>query len=397
MSQIYSGRLANRNFILLCCCNLLYTTSMYMTMPVLPLYLTKAMLLDTGLAGVVVALYAIAALVIRPFSGFIVDSFQRKPVYAVFMLAFVVTSSGYIFLTNILLLSLARTAHGLAFGVSGTSINTMAVDFIPQGKVGTGIGIFGMLNSVSMAAGPMLGMFLAGFGSYNGVFVVSAILAFAALIFGLMVKTEKRLIKPRAQKLTLDNFFLKKGAALALGVILAGYSYGLMANYISLLADSRGVSVNTGVFFMLMAAGMFSARMFAGKLADKGLAAHVIVAGKLVLLAAFPFFLATNSEFVFFFSAFFFGLGFGMFSPAYQSMFISLADKDKIGTANSTYYTSWDVTISVAIFTGGYIARLTSLDFAFIFGTALIAASLAFFLLAAMPRYKRYRAENSGR
>lgn len=391
MTNIYPDKLANRNFILLCCCNFFFTSSMLMSLPVMPLYLKYELNMSTGTTGVIVALYSIAALFIRPFSGYIVDYFQRRPVYLLVMSGFVLAGTGYIFITNLLLLAAVRTLHGVCFGMTGTSINTMAVDFIPKHKIGTGIGIFGMLGSVALAAGPMFGMFFSEFVSYRGVFVINSIIALVSLICGAMVKTTPREIVTRGKKPTLDNFFLKKGTAAAISFILAGFSYGLIGNYISLLAVSRNLTINTGVFFMLMAIGMVFSRLFAGKLVDKGHLLQAICASKIIIIASLTFFLLTSSQTAFFGSALFMGIGYGMFAPAYQAMFISLADRDKIGTANSTYYISWDTGISVAIFTGGYLADLTSLPVTFAFGTALVVVSLIFFLLVTARKYRVYR------
>ena len=81
---------------------------------------------------------------------------------------------------------------------------------------------------------------------------------------------------------------------------------------------------------------------------DKGYIGRLILGGKGTILLASLLFLFVPTETVFFGSAVAFGLGFGMMSPSYQTLFINLAEPTRRGTANATYLIAWDVGIGAA-------------------------------------------------
>ena len=70
----------NRNYIAVCTANFLLFFAFYLLLPMLPLYLRDTFSADRQLIGIILSGYTITALLIRPFGGFIVDSFPRKQV-----------------------------------------------------------------------------------------------------------------------------------------------------------------------------------------------------------------------------------------------------------------------------------------------------------------------------
>ena len=71
-------RLWNGNFVKLNVANFLLFFSFYILMPLLPIFMSERFMADKQTIGLVLSGYTIAALIIRPFSGYIVDSFSRK-------------------------------------------------------------------------------------------------------------------------------------------------------------------------------------------------------------------------------------------------------------------------------------------------------------------------------
>jgi MFS family permease len=73
--------LFTRNFVLLILANFLMATSFYFLIPTLPIYFETYLGADKSSTGTVLAMFAIAALVIRPFAGFGLDRFGRRLIY----------------------------------------------------------------------------------------------------------------------------------------------------------------------------------------------------------------------------------------------------------------------------------------------------------------------------
>ena len=73
-------KLWNRDYCIAMAGNFLLFFSFYLLTPLLPIYLDAQFGADKDMIGLVLSGYVIAALIVRPFSGFIVDSFNRKKV-----------------------------------------------------------------------------------------------------------------------------------------------------------------------------------------------------------------------------------------------------------------------------------------------------------------------------
>ena len=83
-------RLWNSNFVKAMLGNFLLFFAFYLTMPLLPLYLKDAFDANKDTIGVVLSGFVVAALLVRPFSGFIVDNFPRKKVLMLCYFMFVI-------------------------------------------------------------------------------------------------------------------------------------------------------------------------------------------------------------------------------------------------------------------------------------------------------------------
>ena len=195
----------------------------------------------------------------------------------------------------------------------------------------------------------------------------------------------------RGEKISLDRFFLKKGTYAFIGLVLMAFVYGLLVNYLSVFARERHVMANPGYFFLLMSLGLILSRLFAGGMIDKGYIGRLILGGKGTILLASLLFLFVPTETVFFGSAVAFGLGFGMMSPSYQTLFINLAEPTRRGTANATYLIAWDVGIGAAVLLGGLIAEISSFDDAFILGLIMLFFSAVLYMKVIGPQYEKNR------
>ena len=82
-------KLLTRNYILIIGANFLQFFGFWLLMPVLPFYLQEVFGADKASIGMLLSCYTVAALCVRPFSGYLLDTFARKPLYllAYFVLA----------------------------------------------------------------------------------------------------------------------------------------------------------------------------------------------------------------------------------------------------------------------------------------------------------------------
>lgn len=384
--KLWSG-----SFILAFTANMLMFFSFYLLVPVLPFYLTKNLGQTQSVAGIVLSLYTLSALCIRPFSGYLVDSFARKPLYLLCYSIFTIIFAGYTIATVLLFFIVLRIMHGMAFGITSVSGNTLAIDIMPAERRGEGIGYFGMTGSLAMALGPMTGLFLYEIMSFKWIFLISFASSCLGFICATFIKRDKHTpqVEPD-KKLSLDRFFLVKGRYLAISLFLFGVGYGVITNYIGVYSESIGMNGSAGRFFSILAVGVLLARFLSGKLINKGLYINIVLVGAFSLLAGYTAFIFARGM-SFYACALLLGLGYGFVSPAFQTMLINLAEHNRRGTANSTYLTSWDIGIGLGIAIGGTIAQKLTFGVLYAICAVLILAGLILFIKIGAPYFKKHK------
>ena len=391
-------RLITPGYCFILAANFLLYFGFWLLIPVLPFYLSEVFSVGSSTIGIILSCYTVAALCIRPFSGYFLDSFARKPLYLLAYFIFMSIFAGYIIAGALTLFILFRIIHGFSFGMVTVAGNTVVIDIMPSSRRGEGLGYYGLSNNIAMAVGPMSGLFLHDAGmSFTTIFCCSLCSCLAGFICASLVKTP---YKPpvKREPISLDRFILLKGIPAGISLLLLSIPYGMTTNYVAMYAREIGLHVTTGFFFTFMAAGMAISRIFSGKLVDKGKITQVIAAG--LYIVASSFFLLSACVYVirwddvmcsivFFVVALLLGVGFGIMFPAYNTLFVNLAPNSQRGTATSTYLTSWDVGIGIGMLTGGYIAEISSFDKAYLFGACLTVISIFYFNLKVSPHYHK--------
>mgnify|MGYP000249445489 FL=1 len=391
-------RLVTPGYCFILAANFLLYFGFWLLIPVLPFYLSEVFNAGNSTIGIILSCYTVAALCIRPFSGYFLDSFARKPLYLLAYFIFMTMFAGYIIAGSLTLFILFRIIHGVSFGMVTVGGNTVVIDIMPSSRRGEGLGYYGLSNNIAMAVGPMSGLFLHDAGmSYTTIFCCSLGSCIAGFICASLVKTP---YKPpvRREPVSLDRFILLKGIPAGISLLLLSIPYGMTTNYVAMYAKEIGIHATTGFFFTCMAVGMAISRIFSGRMVDRGKITQVISAGLYIvvfsffLLSACVYIIEWNSmacNIVFFAVALLLGIGFGIMFPAYNTLFVNLAPNSQRGTATSTYLTSWDVGIGIGMLTGGYIAEVSTFDKAYLFGACLTIVSMLYFNIKVTPHYHK--------
>ena len=368
----------------------------YLLTPLLPLYLYETFGATKDVIGLVLSGYTILALLFRPFSGFIVDSFPRKTVLLISFSAFAIFFAGYLAASSLLLFTIVRTLHGGPFGAVTVANSTVAIDVLPSSRRNEGIGYYGLSNNLAMAISPTFAIFVYS-ETHN--FQLLFWLAFAIATFGLLVDSTITLHKPQPSSIkhqpsnishqpsiSLDRFFLKSGWLIGVNMVFFGFCFGVLSNYLAIYGKQvLHMTGGTGAWFMLCSIGLILSRLQGGKALREGKLTQNAAEGMVISLIGYTLFilmptlssfliphssfLISHSSFLisigYYGSALLIGLGNGHLWPAFQNMMISVARHNERGTANSTILVSWDLGMGLGILVGGVLAELISYSFAF--------------------------------
>ncbi len=374
-------KLWNSNYTKIWIANFMLYFSFMLLMPLFPLYLRDTFGADKQMIGIVLSGYTIAALVIRPFSGYLVDSFPRKTILLLFNFFFVTLFAGYIAASSLIVFAFFRTLHGIPFGATTVAGTTVAIDVLYPSRRAEGIGYYGLSNNIATAISPTVAIFILDIcKSYEFLFVLSLIVSLIGLIIDCTIKISPQTkvasdnvkesyppqLSQRRITVVLGKLFLFRGWRLGLCMICFALSYGVISTYVAIYASEElDIQGGAGIFFFLLASGLVLSRLTGAKGLRQGRVSHNASEGMIISMIGYLLFAMIHHPIALYSSAIIIGLGNGHMYPAFQNMFINLATNNQRGTANSTLLTSWDLGSGLGVLLGGVIAEAFSYHVAF--------------------------------
>lgn len=389
-TELKRERLWNKNYLKVWSANFMLFFSFMLLTPLFPLYLSEAFGATRQEIGFVLSGYTITTLLIRPFSGYIVDNYSRKLVLLITYGCFALFFGGYLIAGSLLAFTVVRTLHGFPFGAATVSNSTVAIDVLPSSRRTEGIGFYGLSNNIATAIGPTVALMIYGVvGNFDLLFALSLLIALGGLAIDSTLKLKQRPKVPRP-KLSLDRFILSKGWSEGLAMVCYAFSYGVLSTYIAIYGkEELGETEGTGFFFMLLAIGLILSRLTGSRSLRKGKIAQNASIGVVISLFGYLLFAAVHNIWAFYGAALIIGLGNGHMFPAFQNMFINLATNDQRGTANSTLLVSWDIGVGLGVLLGGVLAEHWGFHTAFWGAWIANAAGVAFFFLYVRSHFLR--------
>lgn len=386
-------KLWNANYIKVMTTNFLLYFAFYLLTPLLPLYLSETFGATKDTIGIVLSGYTVAALIVRPFCGYVVDSFSRKKVLMLCLSGFAVFFAGYIAAGTILMFAICRTLHGGPFGAVTVANSTCAIDVLPSSRRNEGIGLYGLSNNFAMAIAPSIGIYLHNMvDSYMILFWIAFVVAISAVLIAWTIRLPEKDIIRNKEKLSLDRFFLTRAWLLAINIAMFGFCWGVLSNYLAIYSkEVLSITGGTGTYFALLSMGLFSSRLQGRKALSQGKLTQNAAEGMLISLVGFTLFVAIPHPVAYYLSAILIGLGNGHLYPAFLNMFVHVARHDQRGTANSSILTGWDLGFGIGCLLGGIVAEHFGYTATFWMVAAENAVSVILFFLASRQSSKEGR------
>lgn len=383
----------------------------YLLTPLLPLYLVERFDATKDVVGLVLSGYTLTALLARPFSGFLVDTFPRKKVLMVCFFLFFIFFGGYLGASSLLLFTIVRTLHGAPFGALTVANSTMAIDVLPSSRRNEGIGYYGLSNNLAMAIAPTVAIYLYRLtDNFQLLFWLALIIAGLGLLVDSRIQTQDHPrprpsgsgdLRPESKPqsaaaplhhkrgrrwVSLDRFFLLRGWILALNMMFYGFCFGVLSNYLAIYSkEVMNITGGTGTWFLLVSLGLIASRLQGARALREGKLVMNAAEGTIISSFAYLLFVVSPNAFGYYGSAILLGLGNGHLWPAFQNMIISIARHNERGTANSTLLISWDIGIGLGVLLGGLVSEHFSYTAAFwmVAAAQLIGTALFFILTRA--------------
>lgn len=383
-------RLWSRNFILACLSYFLVACSFSLLVPTIPIFLQEELHVETTRIGVVLSSYVFALLLVRPFSGYMVDRWPRKPMLLLSTLMFVLAFTGYYFAFTVVFFIALRFVHGLFWGLATVSANTVAIDVIPSARRTEGIGYFGVNMNVAMALAPYIGVKIYHGRGFPALVTAALAMGVLSIAAAAMIRLPKRPLVVARGPVSLDRFILVKALPILFNQLFLAFGWGTLVAFSVLFAMRLGIS-NPGVFFLYLAGGIVLSRVVSGKLVDRGWL-HAVMAVSMVAIAlGFAGFALLHGLVPFLLSSLLIGLGYGSLFPALQSIYVDMAPAAQRGTANSTYLTGFDLGISIGMLAGAWLVEQVDFANMFLFTGMLALLALGIYWAVSRRVYEKHK------
>lgn len=360
---------------------------------------TYAAFLGAGavLVGTISGLYFGVAFAARPFAGPILTILDKKKIMIVTYLLGIVTNLVYAMSGDVPMFVVARVLHGLQFAFVGSLNMTIASDSLPKEKLGSGIGFFGVANSLATMLGPSLGIAVRDWGisqwgeagGYTVVFLMSSLFMVIGLIPVFLMPSFKPTEEARKSVgAWYKNIIATETLAPAAILCLLGLSSILLNTYMVPYSVELGIP-SIGIYFTVYAVVLLAVRPICGKLLDTVSMNLLLIPGFLIFASSFIVIGCANGLPMLLVGAVLSALGFGVINPTFQAMCMRTVIPARRGVASNTQYFGVDLGYFLGPTFGGmvYAATGTYSTMYLINGLVPTMAALLLFLVC-WPKLK---------
>ncbi len=361
--------------------------------PSLPLFYSYLLQSDNFTIGILVALYTIAALFIRPFTGIALDVMGRKYIFLISFFLFGAFYFAYPIISSFAGIILLRILHGFTWGALTSSSTTVAVDLLPPERRGEGLGFFGLAMTLAMGVGPLIGLWIIGSGNhFDYMFYTGATLSLAGFLLAMLITYKPFTPHPNHTGFKFENIFERTSLPVALAMLLLMIPYGGLLSFVSKYGLTMGIA-NPGIFFISFAIGIGLSRIFSGKIFDTNGPLRITITGIISLIFGFLILSLMQNIYGYLGSAFILGIGIGIIFPVFQAMVNNIVSPQKRGVANATLFTALDIGIGFGIIFTGWASMQFSFPTAFLFSSGISFLGLIWFFKA-NTYYKSHKLNN---
>ncbi len=372
-SEPVKEKLFSPDFILVSIVGLLFRFSMFIKTTLQPLYLLDLYSSKT-IAGSAMTVFTVSALVLRPFSGKIIDKYGRKTVFSAGTILFAVTTVPFGFVHNLPLLYCFQILCGFGFSFQSVANTTMVTDIVPQNRLLEGLGYFGLTATLAQALGPATALFISDNLGFSIGFLITGIVAFISVIAAFFIRYEKNMIHgapPEEIKDLPGRLIEKKAAYASLFVGVLSFVSSSISTFLIPYARFVGIT-GIGFYYTSRALGVAFSRLFAGKISEKVSKYKLLGVGLFVVFLCVTAINFIRDIYALIPLAFIFGAGFGLSHLLLNVSAVVHTTKEERAGANATYYLAMDAGIGIGALSWGVIGDVLGLENIFK-GSGLIA------------------------
>lgn len=371
-------------FLSLFITNLVIFLVFYSLITTLPLYASGLLERSDDEAGLLVTIFLLSAIIMRPFSGKLLDLYGKKRLLILSLIFYLLCTILYTVFKEFTVLLALRFFQGIWFSIATTATGSLAADIVPAKKKGTGLGYFMMSTNLAIVIGPFIGLFIIQRTTYDVLFMILSAAVVVGALLALTLKTSdlpKPAVTEKKFRITFGDLFEKKALPIAAVAAMIAFSYASILSFLSLYSAQKGLLDAASYFYAVLAVAMIGVRPLTGRIYDTYGAKYVIIPS--FIFFAIGLFLLGNAEnaALLLTSAAFIGVGYGTLTTSFQSLCIQATSPQRTGYATATYFTLFDAGIAIGSYVLGIVAVSVDYSAIYVLSAILMIVMLVLYLL----------------
>jgi MFS family permease len=356
---VVPDKLFTRDFLLVCLSTFLFSGSMFLLFAVLPLFIVQHLHGAESQVGMIMGAFAVSAVLSRPISGRLVDTWSRKACLSLGALIYVIFPALYTQVATVFAMLVLRFFHGIGIAIYTTAGSVFVADLAPPARRGEAMGYYGMAMNLAMAIGPALGVILAGRLGFAGLFWTAAGLALGSLLLVQLVHDPHQ-SHPHAGQHAATRPPLFSRAAVFPGFIAMcmTMTFGAIVSFLPLFVQQRNLG-NAGLFFTVYSIVVVVLRPLSGRLSDRFGRSAIIIPGMFFLTVSMVVLAYTTSTAGLLWTAVLQGVGFGAVHPAIMAWIVDRSTIHDRGPALATLMMAFDIGVGFSAIGLGQVLQRT--------------------------------------
>ena len=342
-------RLWHRDFWMMSTALFLLSASIYMLIPVLPVWLMETEHFNMLQVGAAMASFAIGLFLPGCFCNYLVQRFRRNKVCVISIFLMTACLSAFYYLHGITsqyvevrVILLQRLLLGATYGLAQMVLSsTLIIDASESFRRTEANHSSAWFARMALSLGPLFGLLLFNYMGFDAVLLASMVAALGAAALIMTVVIPFRTPDETVRVISCDRFFLTHGMVLFVNFFIFSLVIGLM---LSLGLSDRFYAMMMGGFLLALLAQRFVFR-------DAELKSEVI-SGLILLLAAILMIYTRPLPVVWYIAPVLTGLSVGIICSRFLLFFIKLSRHCQRGTSQSTYMLGWESGLAMGIGVG---------------------------------------------
>ena len=377
----------HRGFWMLVLSNMLLSMSVYMLIPILPMWMMGDLHQSPLATGVAMGIYGVGVFLLGGFCSYLIQRFRRNRVCIWSVAAMMACTAVLWLLRNtdfvaceMWMVWAVRLLVGATFGLADMVLaSTLVIDQCESFQRTEANYVASWFRRFALSLGPMLSLVVYRASDFDSVLLLSMATAFLSIVLIRMVNFPFKAPEDTMKLVSLDRFFLPQAWPMFLNLLMVSVLFGMI------------MSVEwTERFYAMMMAGFLLALVAQKFVFVNAELKSEAICGMLSLAAALILMITQGTAAVDYLSPVLVGFGVGMIGSRFLLFFIKLSDHCQRGTSQSTFFLCWELGMALGLFVG-YAVLWKQPRVLLLSGLALVTVALAFYHFVIHQWYLKHK------